>query len=97
MNGQANQYQQIIAKCWADDAFKERLVSDPAGTLETEGMAVQAGVTLRVVEDTAHAVTAAIPPRPADLSDQATRGRLEFGGNQRIACHHFKGLIVGSA
>ena len=74
MNDQAKQYQQLIAKCWADDAFKQRLLADPAGTLAAEGMAVPAGVTVRVVEDTAQVVTLVIPTRPTELTDEALAG-----------------------
>ena len=74
MNDQAKQYQQLIAKCWADDAFKQRLLADPAGTLAAEGMAVPEGMTLRVVEDTAQAVTLVIPARPTELTDEALDG-----------------------
>ena len=63
--------QQLIAKCWADDAFKQRLMADPAGTLAAEGMAVPEGVTVRVVENTAQEVTVVLPPRPTDLTDEA--------------------------
>ncbi len=38
MNDQSNQYQQLIAKCWADEAFKQRLLDNPAETLKAEGM-----------------------------------------------------------
>ena len=34
MNDQTQQYQQIIAKCWADEAFKQQLIADPVGTLK---------------------------------------------------------------
>jgi hypothetical protein len=74
MNDQANQYQQLIAKCWADEAFKQRLLADPAGTLAAEGMAVPEGVTLRVVENTEQEVTLVIPPRPTDLTDERLDG-----------------------
>ncbi|NCC36244.1 MAG: NHLP leader peptide family natural product precursor, partial [Chloroflexia bacterium] len=70
----ANQYQQLIAKCWADDAFKQRLLADPVGTLTAEGMAVPEGVTVRVVENTAQDITLVIPPRPTDLTDEALDG-----------------------
>ena len=82
MNDQAKQYQQLIAKCWADDAFKQRLLADPAGTLAAEGMAVPEGMTLRVVEDTAQAVTLVIPARPTELTDEALVGAA--GGVQVI-------------
>ena len=74
MNEQAKQYQRLSAKCWADDAFKQRLLADPAGTLAAEGMAVPEGVTIRVVEDTAREVTlfpGGADPPPAKVMSAA--------------------------
>ena len=70
MNGQSKQYQQLIAKCWADEAFKQRLLADPAETLKAEGIEVPEGVRIQVVENTALAFTLVIPARPTDLSDE---------------------------
>jgi len=70
MTDQAKQYQQLIAKCWADEAFKQRLLADPAGTLKTEGIEVPEGVRIQVVENTARAFTLVIPARPTSLSDE---------------------------
>jgi TOMM propeptide domain len=74
MNEQSNQYQQLIAKCWADEAFKQKLMADPAGTLAAEGMTVPEGVTVRVAENTAQDFTLVIPAKPTDLSDDAVSG-----------------------
>jgi hypothetical protein len=60
----------IIAKAWADEAFKARLLADPAAVLKAEGVEVPAGVTLNVVENTAAAYTLVLPARPTDLSDE---------------------------
>ncbi|MBK5964539.1 NHLP leader peptide family natural product precursor [Thiocystis minor] len=76
MNDQAKQYQQLIAKCWADEDFKQRLLADPAGTLAAEGMAVPEGVTLRVMENTAQAVTLVIPARSTELTDEVLEGSV---------------------
>ncbi|GAB1394981.1 hypothetical protein MASR1M60_31450 [Rhodocyclaceae bacterium] len=80
MSDQAKQYQQLIAKCWADEAFKQKLLADPAGTLKAEGMAVPEGVTVRVVENTAQQFTLVIPPQPDELSDEALDGVAGGGG-----------------
>ncbi len=92
MNDQAKQYQQLIAKCWADDAFKQRLLADPAGTLTAEGMAVPEGVTVRVVEDTAQAVTLVIPTRPTELTDEA----LAVGGGGVVEDPEWQGCVYRS-
>ncbi|TWB15513.1 putative ribosomally synthesized peptide [Nitrospirillum amazonense] len=59
----------IIAKAWADDAFKARLLADPAAVLTAEGVEVPAGITFRVVEDTAVTQTLVLPARPTEMSD----------------------------
>jgi len=74
MTEQANLHQKIIAKCWADDAFKQSLMADPAGTLKQEGVEVPAGVNVRVVENTATAAYWVIPARPAALADDDLEG-----------------------
>ncbi|MBK5966210.1 NHLP leader peptide family natural product precursor [Thiocystis minor] len=78
MNDQAKQYQQLIAKCWADDAFKQRLLDDPAGTLTAEGIEVPAGVSVKVAENTEQVFHLVIPARPTDLSDDAVG--IVYGG-----------------
>src|SRR5262245_49659796 len=45
------QWSQIVAKAWADESFKRRLLADPAAVLLEQGTAVPAGVQVRVVED----------------------------------------------
>ncbi len=62
---------QIIARCWADAAFKTQLEKDPATTLQMLGVDVPAGVQLRVLSDTAQVRHLVIPASPAGLSDEA--------------------------
>ncbi|MEA1671872.1 NHLP leader peptide family RiPP precursor [Nitrospirillum sp. BR 11163] len=59
----------IIAKAWADEGYKARLLADPAAVLAAEGVDLPAGVTFKVVEDTAAVQTLVLPARPADMSD----------------------------
>ncbi|MBK5966813.1 hypothetical protein CCR95_22745 [Thiocystis minor] len=61
---------QLIAKCWADDDFKQRLLGDTTGTLNAEGMEVPEGFMIDVVENTAHTFTLVIPERQTELSDE---------------------------
>ena len=67
-------YKTIVAKCWADPDFKQRLIAEPAETLRAEGGAVPDGVQVTVVEDTAGKFTFFIPPEPSELSDEALDG-----------------------
>ena len=70
MNDQSKQYQQLIAKCWADEAFKRQLLANPAETLKNEGLEVPEGVQVQVVENTPQVFNLVIPAPPTDLSDE---------------------------
>jgi hypothetical protein len=66
------QAQRIIAKAWADDAFKAALLANPNATLAAEGIAVPDGLTLKVLEDTPGTMHVILPKPPAAaLSDEA--------------------------
>ena len=70
MDAHENPMQGIITKCWDDEAFKERLLADPAATLAAEGVRVPEGVTVNVVVDAEDVRTLVIPlPPTAGLSD----------------------------
>ena len=67
----AKQYGQVVARAWADDEFKQRLLANPAAVLQAEGIAVPQGVELRAVENTDKVLYLALPPKPsAELSDE---------------------------
>jgi hypothetical protein len=59
-------YAQVIAKAWADEDFKGRLMTDPAGTLASEGIELPPGLKLNVIADAPGTRTLVIPPPPAD-------------------------------
>ena len=42
----------IVAKAWADEAYKQRLINNPADVLKEEGLPVPDGITVKVVENT---------------------------------------------
>ncbi len=66
------QAQRVVAKAWADEAFKAALIADPNAALAAEGIAVPAGVKLKVLEDTSDTMHFILPPPPsAALSDEA--------------------------
>ena len=68
---QNKQMGQLIAKCWADEAFKAKLLADPAATLKAEGAELPEGVEIKAVENTDTVFHLVIPATPTDLSDQA--------------------------
>ena len=61
---------QIIAKCWADEGFKQKLLADPMATLKAEGAVLPAGLTVKAVENTDQVFHLVIPAKPTDLSDE---------------------------
>jgi hypothetical protein len=60
---------QVIAKCWADEGFKQKVLADPVATLTSEGVELPAGLSIKAVENTAKVFHLVIPARPTDLSD----------------------------
>jgi hypothetical protein len=70
MNDQGKEIGKIIAKCWSDEAFKQKLLADPAATLKAEGVALPAGIQIKAIEDTAQTVHLVIPANPTELSDE---------------------------
>src|SRR5262245_31048302 len=63
-SGWGERWGQVVARAWTDEAFKQRLLADPAAALQEHGLAVPPGVTVRVVEDTDRVVHLALPKRP---------------------------------
>jgi hypothetical protein len=63
---------QIAARAWSDDAFKKRLMAEPAAVAAEYGMPLPPGLQLRVVEDTPTVRHFILPPGPrvAELSDE---------------------------
>ncbi len=74
MNDQAKQYQQLIAKCWADEEFKKRLMANPREVLKQEGLEVPADISVQVVENTPTQMVLVVPPAPKELSDEQLSG-----------------------
>jgi hypothetical protein len=62
---QIKNWESIVKKALADQGYKKRLLSDPAGVLAEEGEAVPAGVTVRVVESTPSEVWLVLPHQEA--------------------------------
>ncbi len=63
----------VIARAWADPAYKAKLLSDPRAVLAEAGVTVPAGTTVKVVEDTAdtrHLVLPVAPPNIGELSNE---------------------------
>ena len=78
---QINQWGQIVAKAWQDDAFKKRLLVNPSAVLKEQGLEVSAGVQVRVVENTDQVIHLTLPAKRRD--GELSEDELEnvAGGN----------------
>jgi hypothetical protein len=85
----AKKHGRLVAKAWADPAFKERLLAHPAAVLSEQGFDVPAGVEVRVVED-------ADPTQTATFEE--SENVLYFGlPAQPALVSSFEQLTVGPA
>jgi hypothetical protein len=74
------QWSKVVAKAWADESYKERLIEDPGTVLREEGLDVPEGITLRVAEDTETERTLVLPPPPEEGGEiQNLEERLAAG------------------
>jgi hypothetical protein len=65
-----NTYEALVLRCWSDPEFKNKLLSDPAGCIKSEGGSIPDGVDLEVYEDTETVLHLVIPARPVEVSDE---------------------------
>jgi hypothetical protein len=79
---------QLIAKCWADEGFKQKLLADTMATLKAEGAELPAGLTVKAVENTDQVFHLVIPAKPkTDLSDadlDKVAGGWTCGGTKSV-------------
>lgn len=84
--------QQLLAKCWTDEAFKKQMLADPMATLKTEGVVPPSGLTVKVVENTDDVLYLTIPARSTSLSDDDL-DKVAGGINIDISEAYAKGWI----
>ena len=69
--GRAELEAQIVARAWADEAFRERLRSDPRGAVaEVTGVVVPESVEIEVLEETPEKGYLVIPLNRVEISDE---------------------------
>ena len=59
-------YGKLVAKAWADEDFKAKLLADPAAVFKDNEIAVPEGVELKIVENTKSKFHMILPPVPGD-------------------------------
>ncbi len=67
---QGKKINQLIAKCWSDEGFKQKLLADPAAVLKAEGVALPDGLSVKALENTDTVFHLVIPAKPTNLSDE---------------------------
>ena len=67
---QGKKISQLIAKCWTDEGFKQKVLADPAATLRAEGLELPADLSYVAHENTDEVFHLIIPAKPTELSDE---------------------------
>ena len=72
-------YEALIKRCWEDNAFKQRLLANPAAVIDEAGLPIPVGVTeVKAIENGPSQLTIVIPPNPKNFQD--TSSKLIAGG-----------------
>jgi Nitrile hydratase, alpha chain len=53
---------QLIARCWVDESFRQKLLADPAALLKVEGVDLPVDITVNIFENT-HKVFSLVLPK----------------------------------
>jgi hypothetical protein len=68
-------WQQIVARAWMDNGFKQKLLKDPMTMLKEEGFEIPPGAEVKVVENTEKQFFLVLPLKPG--GDELTVEQLE--------------------
>ena len=71
-------YGRMVIRAWSDEAFKERLLSDPITVFKETGIAVPQGLDVKVIENTEKAVHFILPPKPEKGCGESICGAAEW-------------------
>lgn len=58
----------VVARTWADKAFKDRLIQSPRDVLAEYGIQVPAGVTLEILQETEDKRFLVLPSRESEVT-----------------------------
>jgi hypothetical protein len=83
----AKQWGQMVARAWSDEAYKQRLISDPKAVLAETGLAVPANLTLEVHETTPTHLHLVLPPPPGSrTTDKLSEDELDQVAGGKLYC-----------
>jgi hypothetical protein len=81
---QEKQWSQIVARAWADEAFKSRLLAEPKTVLREHGLEMAPDLDVKIVEDVGNVRHFVLPANPiGELTDEElspTAGADSFSG-----------------
>lgn len=60
----ADKFRRVIEKSWADSKFRDRLISDPANTLKSEGIEPPTDTDIKVIQSSPKQRYFVLPPAP---------------------------------
>lgn len=66
----------VVAKAWADEEYKARLLREPAAVLLAEGLALPAGRAVRVIEAAPDEALLVLPRPSASAGPDAEEERI---------------------
>lgn len=71
-------WRQLVARCWRDEALRQRLLTEPAAVLKENGILTPPGATVKVLQNTNALIHFTLPARPENYSDELTDAELEM-------------------
>jgi len=77
----------IVAKAWSDPEFKERLLEDPNGVLESHGIEIPAGTHLEISENTSDTFHLTLPEKPSGELSEENLQKVAAGIKWSDLCH----------
>ncbi len=67
MEERVKKYEKIIAKAWADEDFKKKLISNTDSVLKDEGIEIPKGIQMKAIEEPANTKFFIIPLKPDNI------------------------------
>ena len=85
----------LVARAWAEDEFRQRLIAEPAAVLAENGVSLPEGARVRVVEFSEGDVIVPLPERPSGALSDEDLEKVAGGVTDPSAIGQFKVLLGG--